>query len=92
MAGRIIIDTNRCKGCGLCITVCPKSSIEIAEESNPSGYFPAKAKNEDCTACSQCAIVCPEGIIEVVWDESDQIRIVTSGAATSAPPLIEEKK
>ena len=91
MTGKIIIDTERCKGCGLCITVCPKHSIVIAQKSNKNGYFPAEAKNTECTGCMQCAIVCPEGIIEVRRDRTDKIPIVTQDKKKSAPPLIEEK-
>ncbi|MHC4286411.1 MAG: 4Fe-4S binding protein, partial [Planctomycetota bacterium] len=40
MAGKIIINTERCKGCGLCVAVCPKISIIISKKSNKSGYFP----------------------------------------------------
>ncbi|MGA2094439.1 MAG: 4Fe-4S binding protein, partial [Sedimentisphaerales bacterium] len=25
MAGKIIIDSERCKGCGLCLTACPQN-------------------------------------------------------------------
>jgi 2-oxoglutarate ferredoxin oxidoreductase subunit delta len=92
MAGKIIIDTERCKGCGLCITVCPKSNIAVAAESNKNGYFPAEAKNADCTACTRCAIVCPEGIIEIYMDEANNIRIVATEAKKDAPRLIEEKR
>ena len=91
MAGKIIIDTERCKGCGLCITVCPKHNIVIADESNKNGYFPAQAKNVECTGCMQCAIICPEGIIEVRWEPADQIPIVTRDKKKSTPRLIEEK-
>ncbi|MHC4086446.1 MAG: 4Fe-4S binding protein [Planctomycetota bacterium] len=38
MAGKIIINTERCKGCGLCVAVCPKISIIISKKSNKSGY------------------------------------------------------
>jgi 2-oxoglutarate ferredoxin oxidoreductase subunit delta len=92
MAGKIVIDTERCKGCGLCITVCPKDSIEISGESNQSGYFPARAKNIDCTGCSRCAIICPEGIIEVSWEEKDRIRIVATAAKKREPDPVEEKR
>ncbi len=91
MAGKIIIDTERCKGCGLCVTVCPRKSIVISKESNQNGYFPAQAKNGECTGCAQCAIVCPEGIIEVCWDQPGQIRIVATDGKKGAPRLIEEK-
>ena len=91
MAGKIVIDTERCKGCGLCVTVCPRKNILISRESNQNGYFPAQAKNIDCTGCAQCAIVCPEGIIEVYQGQVDRIRIVATSGERDAPLLIEEK-
>ena len=68
MAGRIVIDTERCKGCGLCITVCPKKNIVVAQESNKNGYFPAQANNHDCNGCAACATICPDVVIEVSRD------------------------
>jgi len=65
MAGKIIIDTERCKGCGLCISVCPKKGIVISTQSNKSGYFPAQRGDDDCTGCAMCAIICPEAVIQV---------------------------
>lgn len=65
MAGKVIIDTERCKGCGLCVTVCPKNCIVISNHSNKTGYFPAQSSNADCTGCAMCAIICPDVVIEV---------------------------
>jgi 2-oxoglutarate ferredoxin oxidoreductase subunit delta len=76
MAGKIIIDTERCKGCELCVVVCPKDGIAISKKSNKKGYFPAEPANADCTGCAMCAIVCPEGVIEVHRDEPGKIEIV----------------
>jgi 2-oxoglutarate ferredoxin oxidoreductase subunit delta len=70
MAGKIKIDAERCKGCGLCITVCPKSSIATSNQSNKKGYFPAQVINTDCTGCAMCAIICPDAVIEVYRDET----------------------
>ncbi|MCJ7778599.1 MAG: ferredoxin family protein [Sedimentisphaerales bacterium] len=76
MAGKIIIDVERCKGCELCISVCPKKGIIISNRSNKSGYFPAQPINKsDCTGCAMCAIICPEAIIEVYRDNSNIIEI-----------------
>ena len=69
MAGKIIIDTERCKGCGLCVTACPKDCITISEKSNKNGYFPAETNNSSCTGCAMCAVICPEAIIEVQRDD-----------------------
>lgn len=70
MSGKIVIDTERCKGCGLCVTVCPKKSLAISKKSNSKGYFPAEAKHSDCTACAACAIICPDVVIEVYLDDN----------------------
>jgi 2-oxoglutarate ferredoxin oxidoreductase subunit delta len=92
MAGKIVIDMERCKGCGLCITVCPRKSIALAPESNKSGYFPAQAGDSECTACTRCAVICPEGIIEVLLEEPEKIRIVATAVKKDTSHLIEEKR
>ena len=91
MAGKIVIDTERCKGCGLCVTMCPKKSIEISEESNKNGYFPAQATNANCTGCGRCAIVCPEGIIQVCRAQVEHIPIVAVPGQPESPRPIKEK-
>ncbi len=70
MAGKIKINTERCKGCGLCVIVCPKECIVISEQSNKKGYFPAKALNKGCTGCGSCALICPEAVIEVLKENN----------------------
>jgi len=92
MAGKIVIDTKRCKGCGLCITVCPQHNLEISTESNQSGYFPARVTNTGCTACSRCAIICPEGIIEITREDANHVRIVAAAGTKNAADLIEKKQ
>ena len=77
MAGRIIIDIERCKGCGLCVAVCPKSGIAISKKSNKSGYFPAQPSNTDCTGCAVCATICPDVAIEVQQDDPGKGKVVT---------------
>ena len=60
------IDSDRCKGCGLCVEVCPKHVLEISEEVNARGYFPAfQARPEDCIHCSACCIMCPDVAITI---------------------------
>mgnify|MGYP001172527130 CR=1 FL=1 len=69
--GRIVIDNTLCKGCYLCISVCPNDCITIAAEPNEKGYYPAKVvdihdKNGGkCIGCALCAIICPDIAIEV---------------------------
>lgn len=71
MAYEHIIDENRCKGCGLCITVCPKNVLEISPQVNDMGYFPAyQARAEDCIHCTMCCIICPDVAITITATES----------------------
>ena len=69
--GRIKIDRERCKGCHLCIEVCPIHGIEPENGLNKKGYIPVHPRQETkedekgCTGCAQCATVCPEVAIEV---------------------------
>ena len=66
MSAKLIIDTDRCKGCGLCITACPKQVLARADEVNQKGYYPVAATApEYCIACASCARICPDCVIEV---------------------------
>ncbi|MCH7557996.1 MAG: ferredoxin family protein [Planctomycetes bacterium] len=91
MAGKIAINIERCKGCGLCVVVCPNNCIVISEKSNNNGYFPAQETNTDCTGCAACAIICPDVVIEVYRDDTDKIEIITEPGKKSKPSLIKEK-
>ncbi|CCO23022.1 4Fe-4S dicluster domain-containing protein [Maridesulfovibrio hydrothermalis] len=58
----------RCKGCLLCTTVCPKEIIKQSDRFNQHGYKVAEVKPEDmdeCTGCTSCALICPDIAIRV---------------------------
>lgn len=60
------IEENRCKGCGLCVMVCPKKVLELAEQTNNMGYFPAyQARADDCILCAICCTMCPDVAISI---------------------------
>lgn len=64
--GAIVVDTEKCKGCEVCIGACPTSVIGMAKDVNGKGYHYAYMVNEEaCTGCTNCAIVCPDGVITV---------------------------
>jgi 2-oxoglutarate ferredoxin oxidoreductase subunit delta len=69
MAYQHDIDKNRCKGCGLCVTVCPKKVLEITDQVNTKGYFPAyRARPNDCIYCALCCTICPDVAITITED------------------------
>jgi 2-oxoglutarate ferredoxin oxidoreductase subunit delta len=58
--GRVEIDSEECKGCGLCVEACPPECLELAPELSPYGVHPARYKGEECTGCAICFYCCPE--------------------------------
>ena len=64
---KITIAQERCKGCLLCISFCPRSLIKLDNHLNSRGVKPVKFtdNNQDCLGCMQCALVCPDCCIEV---------------------------
>jgi 2-oxoglutarate ferredoxin oxidoreductase subunit delta len=64
--GKISVNRERCKACGLCIFSCPKKLIVFSKESNSQGFYPIEPSPEhECTGCALCAEVCPDVVIEV---------------------------
>lgn len=64
---RVIFDEDRCKGCKLCTTVCPKKIVVIrTDKLNHKGFHPAGVDEMDkCIGCAFCATMCPDCVIEV---------------------------
>lgn len=89
MAGKIIIDTERCKGCNLCVEFCPKGCIVISKSSNKKGFFPVETSNNGCTGCAACAIVCPDVAIKVFRDANKVV--VESSDAKKEAKFVKEK-
>ena len=62
-----MVNTDRCKGCQLCIVACTKNVIALADKKvNAHGYpYVEPANPDECIGCASCAIVCPDGCITV---------------------------
>ena len=67
MAAKVTFDFDHCKGCELCVSVCPKHILEIDQSViNVKGYHPAHMTDiSQCIACASCAKICPDSIITV---------------------------
>jgi 2-oxoglutarate ferredoxin oxidoreductase subunit delta len=61
------IAVERCKGCRLCIDVCPRHVLALDETFvNGLGYHPVWLTDRDrCTSCALCARICPDAVYTV---------------------------
>lgn len=56
---QIKIDLNRCKGCEICVVLCPTQALHMVK-------FKAAVEDiEKCTACMNCELRCPDFAILV---------------------------
>jgi len=67
MSNMVTIDETLCKGCELCVSVCPEKIILLdGRKLNEKGYNPAYVTDmEQCIACAMCAVMCPDSAIRV---------------------------
>ena len=64
--GKIVVDKERCKGCGVCVASCPCNVLALSVEVNGKGYpFAEMVASDACTGCASCGIICPDSCITV---------------------------
>ena len=56
-----VINREWCKGCGICIAVCPKNVLELDKKDKA-----VAARKQDCIACQLCEQICPDLAITVM--------------------------
>jgi|SRR5690554_1266261 len=57
----LVVDINRCTGCGACKTICPVSAISMLR--NKRGISYAFIDKEKCIKCQLCYEVCKEKLL-----------------------------
>jgi len=63
---KLWIDGGYCKGCMICIDVCPTKAIGPSEKLNPKGYRLPKEENMAlCKGCGLCVLMCPDFAIAI---------------------------
>ena len=80
--GRVVIDVNRCKGCGLCTNVCPVNILALSVEVfNARGYHPVGVTDpEACIGCASCATICPD-VVFTVYRRKREARVQSTATA-----------
>jgi len=54
----IVVDKEKCDGCGECVDICPAEVYEIKDG------VAVPVNIEECTECCSCVEVCPPEAIE----------------------------
>ena len=65
--GHVVVNTERCKGCNLCVVSCPTNVLSLhPSEVNIRGYHYVYMENpDDCIGCANCGFVCPDAVLTV---------------------------
>jgi len=67
----IRIDDQYCKGCFLCLEVCPKKVLGRGNQRSRAGYsMPQVESLKDCISCLLCELTCPDLALTVVTEET----------------------
>ncbi len=57
---RPVFQEDHCKGCGRCVSACPKKVLRIKTTLNKRGVNAAEYVGNGCIGCSICFYNCPE--------------------------------
>jgi 2-oxoglutarate ferredoxin oxidoreductase subunit delta len=69
-AKEIIIDDQFCKGCNLCIEVCPRKVFAKSSKRSRAGYsMPQAADPGKCAVCFLCEMTCPDLALTVIEEK-----------------------
>jgi 2-oxoglutarate ferredoxin oxidoreductase subunit delta len=86
--GKVTVDVEECKGCGLCVESCPPKCMELEPALNANGYHPARYTGHDCTGCGICFYCCPEpGAITVYRIKAKAKAVAPALGVEHAPAL-----
>lgn len=57
----IFVNEGWCKGCGICVEVCPKKVLGLDRRDKP-----ILLDEEHCTGCLRCELLCPDFALLVI--------------------------
>jgi len=81
-----VVDETRCKGCGLCVEICPYNAITLEDRETKLETLEFNARKASinpasCKGCGSCAATCPVGAISPLHFTTGQLEAMIDQAA-----------
>ncbi|MDR0453472.1 MAG: 4Fe-4S binding protein [Deferribacteraceae bacterium] len=65
-SGTVTINSEWCKGCGICVHFCPTKTLAMRE------FKAAVEYPEKCNGCMMCELRCPDFAVEAKTTETEK--------------------
>lgn len=68
----IAINEKLCKGCMICVTICPQKVYSVKEIAKEGRKMPFPAQADKCIYCKKCELFCPDFAITLKQEHEKQ--------------------
>ncbi len=83
------VNTNNCKACDICVSVCPAGVLGMKYESTSTlGAMISIDHPESCIGCNECELTCPDFAIYVADKKEYKFAKLTDDAKARQAAII----
>jgi heterodisulfide reductase subunit A-like polyferredoxin len=76
------VDSERCRGCGRCVDICPFDAIHLL--ANDRGFYTAEVLRHNCVGCGGCVGRCPVTALDMPYFSNRLLEEIVSGVLEGA--------
>ncbi len=83
------VNTNNCKACDICVSVCPSGVLGMVYDSTSTlGAMISVDNPESCIGCNDCELNCPDFAIYVATKQDFKFAKLTDDAKSRQEKII----
>jgi heterodisulfide reductase subunit A-like polyferredoxin len=79
----VVVDEDRCRGCGRCTRICPYQAVTL--HKNGVGGWYAKVDEALCKGCGNCISVCPSNAADSPYRNQEYLEELLRAVLVRAP-------